>query len=109
MKSLFNFLVAFLIIGLSIFSSISHIIQQQTITNAQSLSSQFVDRIESSYYDENVINECKQKATENDMILEVRDVTIYDDRKDVEVKLKYNARNFLFGTSVSGEIIGYAR
>ena len=79
------------------------------INNAGEFHSQVIHLIETSYYSEDVIKSCIDKANEYGYSLLVEDETIYDERKDVKVVLTYKINIPLFNVSKTDSYIGYAR
>lgn len=82
---------------------------QLQITAARNFHANCISRIQSSYYNTNVINECKSEASDRGYTLTVQDVSIYKDRKDVLVKLDYKASMLLFDLEKETSIEGFAK
>ena len=109
MKMLFSHWVSFFIWIITIYTISMILICSMQINNAGEFFSQVIHRIETSYYSEDVIRVCEQKAIENGYSLLVEDETIYDDRKDLKVTLTYKIKIPLFHISKTESYIGYAR
>ena len=88
---------------------ISIILSQMQINAARDFHSAVIDRIQSSYYSQTVIDSCVEKANDNGYVLDIRDVTVYQDRKDVLVNLQYDIVVPLVNIHFTEEILGYAR
>ena len=109
MKNAFTHLVSFFGFCLMIFVLISIILSQMQINAARDFHSAVIDRIQSSYYSQTVIDSCVEKANDNGYVLDIRDVTVYQDRKDVLVNLQYDIVIPLINIHFTEEIPGYAR
>ena len=61
------------------------------ITQAREFHANAIERIQASHFDDSVINELIESAPNQqpEWILEVKTVSVYDDRKDMKVVLKY--------------------
>lgn len=109
MKSIFSHLTSFFIWVVMVFSVSMIIISGMKIENAGRFHSMVIDRIEASYYNEDVIDECYRKASNYGYQLKIEDQTVYDDRKDVKVSLTYKIQIPIFNVSSMETLIGYAR
>lgn len=79
------------------------------IGNANEFHNIAIERIQSSYFSESVINECKEDATKNGFILSVEDMTIYEERKDMKVSLTYSIKIPIVDVETTKTKVGYAR
>lgn len=109
MKSIFSHLTSFFIWVVMIFSVSMIIVCGMKIENAGRFHALVIDRIESSYYSDKIIQECYQKAESYGYKLQIEDQTVYDDRKDVKVSLTYSIQIPIFNVSSKETLIGYAR
>lgn len=109
MKDVFSFITTTLFLTLIVIVCAGFISMELQVGVARSFHGSCVDRIQSSLYADEVIQECKDEADELGFCLEVEDVTIYGDRKDVKVTLKYDIPGWILVEKKSGTITGYAR
>lgn len=100
-----------IIIGFALITLVSSclISFQLQVTTARNFHTNCVNRIQSSYYNTAVTNECIQKAADNGYTLTVEDVSIYPDRKDVLVTLDYKAVMPFLGVEKEGSIESFAK
>lgn len=109
MKMIFSYWVSFFIWIITLYTISMILICSMQINNAGEFHSQVIHLIESSYYSEDVIKSCIDKANEYGYSLSVEDETIYDERKDVKVVLTYKINIPLLNVSKTDSYIGYAR
>lgn len=109
MKSIFSHMTSFLIWVVMLASVSVIVICGMKIENAGRFHALVIDRVESSYYNKEVIDEAYQKAKEYGYHLEIEDQTVYDDRKDVKVSLTYQIRLPIFNVITQETLVGYAR
>lgn len=76
---------------------------------ARQFHSNCISRIQSSFYSEEVIEQCELEAAERGYRLEVQNVTIYDDRRDVKVSLTYEVPKWMSSETEEATLVGYAR
>ena len=93
MKNAFTHLVSFFGFCLLVFVPISIILSQMQINAARDFHSAVIDRIQSSYYSQTVIDSCVEKANDNDVL----------------VNLQYDIVVPLVNIHFTEEILGYAR
>lgn len=100
-----------IIIGFALVTLVasSLIAYQMQITAAQNYHTNCVNRIQASYFNEDVIEECIDAAPDEYSIT-VTPTTIYEDRKEYLVVLEYDAHLPFLNVDVSDvQIEGFAR
>ncbi len=109
MKMLFSHWVSFFIWVISIYTISMILICSMQIQNAGSFHSQVIHRIESSYYSQEVIEQCADKANEYGYSLSIEEESVYEERKDIKVTLTYKIKVPLLGIDTLNSYVGYAR
>lgn len=118
MKQIFEDGVVIFMIIISVFVHMYFISANLEITAAREFHSNAVERIQASNFNQNVINDIQEEALKREWKIETQNVSVYDDRPDLKVTLKYNIIKLpTFGSDASNEddsdykytIIGYAR
>lgn len=109
MKFIFSHMVDIVIWIVALFTISLVALGGVKISNASDFRNQVIDRIETSYYSDEVIQECYDKANEYGYDLSIQDVSIYDDRKDILVSVTYTINIPLFNLNTSSTVVGYAR
>ncbi|MEE1038655.1 MAG: hypothetical protein U0K95_05750 [Eubacterium sp.] len=109
MKSIIPTVIA--IVGITVLALISSCIItfQMQVTGAKNFHSNCISRIQASYGNDRVIEECKQDAEENGYTLTIKDLSIYEERKNMLVRLDYTATMLLFNIEKEGSYEGYAK
>lgn len=109
MKNIFGISIA--IIGIVLIGLLSGIFVNVNleIEAARQFHSATIERIQSSYYSDYVIEECKTKAKSAGYDLLINNTAIYEDINEYYVALNYHVKVPLLNTSVKGIIEGYAR
>lgn len=100
-----NLVILFLVVFISV-EILGCTIQ---ITKAKEYQQNVKDRIECSYFNEDVINDCMAEATRLGYGLTIRDETIYADRQCWYIGLEYKTAVPLLGVVQTGTVEGYAR
>ncbi len=109
MKNIFSVTIAIIsLLALSLFS-ITLIDVHFQIQSAREFHSNVVNKIQSSNFNQEVIQSCILDANENDYILHISDTTIYKEARDFSVILDYSIHLLLFEDAVNSRIEGYAR
>ena len=111
MKQIFETMVIVCLMIISLLLNLNMITTNLEITEARNFHANAVEEIQASQFNQDVINSkiAEAHADGRDWVLEVKDVTVYEDRKDVKVTLKYKIAEFPFRESEYRTIVGYAR
>lgn len=112
MKQLFEDMILIIILTMMAIVNSCMITANLEITQARDYHANAVERIQASNFDSAVIAEAIASAPmqQSEWILEVKDVSIYDDRKDMKVTLKYKITPLPFVEDREYRTItGYAR
>ena len=109
MKSIIPTTIAIIGIAILALTASCLITFQMQVSGARNFHANCIARIQASYYNPDVIDECKDKAEERGYELTVTDVSIYEDRKDVLVKLDYTASMLFLGIEQDASIEGFAK
>ena len=103
--------VYIIIVGFALMSllSASLIAFELQITAARNFHTNCMNRIQSSYHNEEVITDCQNKASAAGYTLNYKDVTVYGDRKSATVELEYTAIMPLLDVEREGTISSFAK
>lgn len=113
MKTIFEAMIIIILFTILTVTNACQITANLEITAAREFHSNCIEQIQSSNFDSEVVENLKNLATNEDhpeWLLETKNVSVYDDRKDMKVTLKYKLTTFpFFEDREYRTIIGYAR
>lgn len=112
MKQLFEDMILIIILTMMAVVNSCMITANLEISQARDFHANAIERIQASNFNQSVIDEVVAAAPlqQTDWILEVKDVSIYQDRKDVKVTLKYKISPLPYVTDKEYRTLtGYAR
>lgn len=110
MKSMFSYMGSILLGALTVLICIAIFIVNIQATEIRSAFNNYVEQIEASDFNENVILWCMNSAAENGWTLELSNETTYEELRSYRVTLRYNIEVPIIGIDVrSGTIEGYAK
>lgn len=108
MRILLEHFITFLLLLIFIWIGVAYILQNIMYSSAREFHGSVVTQLENSYFDTEVIEDCKQKAKKAGYDLEV---FVYgeENRKDAKVCLTFQYVVPLAGIEKNYEIEGYSR